>query len=467
MPKTFKIVTLGCKVNQYESAYVEASLKRAGWRRAGPHESAEWVVVNTCIVTRRAAHQSRQAIRKGIRENPGARVAAVGCYAQAFPGELEAVAGISLIAGNRGKDQLPERLLHGAGSEGEGAFLEPFEPNAPFEILEVPRFSQRARAYLKIQDGCEAFCSYCIVPFARGPYRSLPSQKVLKMLEALAGEGYQEVVLTGIHLGMYGADLGGGERLSRLLKEIGRQAYPLRVRLSSLEPREIDGELTEMVASEAWLCRHFHIPLQSGDDRILARMNRAYGAGDFAALINSLHVRIPDVAIGVDVMAGFPGETADAHANTCALLRDLPISYLHVFPYSARKRTRAEAFEGRVDSKTIKERAAELREIGLKKRSRFHDRCVGKVFQVLAERRCAQDGRIVQGTSDNYLPVLFESEDSSPGALVTVRVRAVRGGRVLGDEIGRGAAAKEGTRYSGDSADSPAARRRRCLVSKR
>ncbi|MBK5099909.1 MAG: tRNA (N(6)-L-threonylcarbamoyladenosine(37)-C(2))-methylthiotransferase MtaB, partial [Desulfobacteraceae bacterium] len=339
MPRTFHIVTLGCKVNQYESAFLEAELLKAGWVKAGPGERADVAIVNTCIVTQRAAHQSRQAIGKVIRENPDGMVAATGCYAQVVPNELSKIQGIGLIAGNTIKGNLPELLVTAERRGPQAIVSRDFDSKMPFEFLPLRRFPGRSRAYVKIQDGCQSFCSYCIVPLARGPYRSLPPARVLSQIESFAKEGYKEIVLTGIHLGKYGVDLKEDMGLNRLLRAIGREGLPLRIRLSSLEPNEIDDDTIEMVASEGWLCQHFHIPLQSGDDRILRRMNRNYTARQFGKLVESIFSRSPLAAIGVDVMAGFPGEDTAAHENSWSLIKDLPVSYLHVFPFSPRTGT--------------------------------------------------------------------------------------------------------------------------------
>ncbi|MFH1349853.1 MAG: tRNA (N(6)-L-threonylcarbamoyladenosine(37)-C(2))-methylthiotransferase MtaB [Pseudomonadota bacterium] len=419
---SFRIITFGCKVNQYESAYIVESLARAGCREAPKDEKADITIINTCIVTQRASYQSRQAIRKAIRENPGGVVAAVGCYGQAFPEELSRINGIQLIAGNTSKGQLPEILFptspRPSSPGGEGGvddtpliISKGFESHIPFECVPIKRFPNRTRAFLKIQDGCQSFCSYCIVPYARGPLRSLDPSKVVAMLRSFSETGYKEVVLTGIHLGKYGFDFNNGTDLKGLLRQIGKQGLPLRIRLSSLEPNEIDRELIEMVATEPWLCRHFHIPLQSGDNAILKKMNRTYTAGEFKSLIELIHKRIPLAAIGVDVMAGFPGEDDRAYQNTFVLIRGLPVSYLHVFPFSPREGTAAARFPGQVNEKVVKSRTAELRHMGQKKKTVFHESCIGKGFLVLAEGWESEERKMVKGLSDNYLKVLFPSQE--------------------------------------------------------
>jgi len=429
--KSFKIITLGCKVNQYESAYVSEALSDAGWRKAIGSERADVSIVNTCIVTQTASRQSRQEIRKAIRENPEGIVAATGCYAQAFPDELSEVDGLSLIAGNTEKGKLPELLLTTNGSSPLKIVCKAFERETPFDFLPIKCFSDRARAFLKIQDGCESFCSYCIVPVARGPFRSLPLSQVLTTVKSLAEQGYKEIVLTGIHLGKYGAGLEKGMDLNQLLAAIRKEGFPVRIRMSSLEINEIDSELIEMMASESWLCRHFHIPLQSGDDRILKRMKRHYTVGAFSRLIKKIHDTVPLAAIGVDIMSGFPGEDPVAHQNTCSLIKDLPVSYVHAFPFSPRPGTPALAFDGQVKPEITKRRAAEIRDLGQKKRSAFYRRCVGEEFIVLPEGWHSEKDGIMRGTSDNYLPVLFPASGDLNQPL-PVRMERVEENKIIG-----------------------------------
>jgi threonylcarbamoyladenosine tRNA methylthiotransferase MtaB len=259
----------------------------------------------------------------------------------------------------------------------------------------------------------------------------LPVKSVLSVIESLIEEGYQEVVLTGVHLGKYGVDLGGEMNLNRLLHAVGEQGYPCRIRLSSLQPKEVNEELVEMVASENWLCKHLHIPLQSGDDEVLSRMNRPYTTREFARLIENVHARMPHGAIGVDVMAGFPGERPASHENTLRLIRDLPVSYLHVFPFSPRPGTAAIGLRDQVEAGVVKERSGELRRIGQEKRTAFYRSCLRKHFKVLSEGWYAEEERILKGTSDNYLPVIFRSQNH-PEGLVTVCADRVEKNRVVG-----------------------------------
>jgi threonylcarbamoyladenosine tRNA methylthiotransferase MtaB len=411
------------------------NLVHAGWFQAADGEKADAVIINTCIVTQKAAHQSRQEVRKAVRENPCGLIAAVGCYAQVYSDELLDIQGVRLIADNGSKGKISKMLLSMENSEQRLVVLNGFDSEMTFDFCPIGRYHGRSRAYLKIQDGCESFCSYCIVAFARGPYRSLASEKVLSMIENLSRKGHREIVLTGIHLGKYGVDLNGNMNLNKLLLDIGKEGFPARIRLSSIEPNEIDQELIEMLASSKWLCPHFHIPLQSGDDRTLRRMNRHYTPKEFAQLIKNIHASIPYAAIGIDIMSGFPGEDPAAHQNTCSLIRNLPISYLHVFPFSPRKGTAAFNSVGRNDPRIIKKRAAELRAIGKDKKAAFYESCLGKEFPVLAEGWSSENEGMMKGTSDNYLPVLFSSSKDLKGRIVPARIECVGNNKVFGSPV--------------------------------
>ena len=433
MIKKFKIITLGCKVNQYESASLSESLGRAGWKAASSDKEPELIVINTCIVTQRASYQSRQAIRKAIRENPSAKIAAIGCYAQVFPEEIAEIKGVDLVSDNQNKLSLAAYIQDNA--EVPNVLSKSFENGIDFEFSPVSDFANRTRAFLKIQDGCESYCSYCIVPFARGPIRSLELERVITELERLSKEGYKEVVLTGIHLGAYGQEQGRGTDLKSLLGRINKHPIDLRIRLSSIEPQEIDDELIGMVSHLPWLCRHFHIPLQSGDDHILSKMNRRCSSQYFKDLVQNIHEQEPLTAIGLDVMVGFPGEDDQAFRNSYDLIKDLPVSYLHVFPFSARKGTPAASFPGQVESKVIKERAAELRELGQKKKESFHLSCLGKSFTVLTEGRWDETG-YAKGFTDNYARVVFPSRDFAKNRMVEVIAERVEKGYIKAKETG-------------------------------
>jgi threonylcarbamoyladenosine tRNA methylthiotransferase MtaB len=425
MWKSFKIITLGCKVNQYESAFIEESLITKGCQKASGDTAAELVVINTCIVTAKASYQSRQAIRRAIRENPEAIIAAIGCYGQVFPGELSRIHGVDLIVGNKGKSSLPDLLAQNGHHHPPLIFREDFRDSIPFEQIPIKRFSSRTRAFLKIQDGCESYCSYCIVPKARGPLRSLEPDVVIRNLRDLEQNGYKEVVLTGVHLGKYGSGLRNGMNLTQLLIEIGKNRLDLRIRLSSLEPNEIDSELVELMATQSWLCRHFHISLQNGDDSVLKMMNRQGSAKLFTKVVEDITGLIPKVSVGVDILVGFPGETEGAFNNTVALLEELPISYMHVFPYSKREGTPAAMFSNQLENRKIKERACALRRLDKKKRKIFRSSLIGETFHVLTEGWAPGERNLLRGLSDNYIRFAFPSQRMSSNEIMKVRVSGV------------------------------------------
>jgi len=415
---SFKIVTFGCKVNQYESAFIRESLIREGWSEAAEEQRPDVVIVNTCMVTHEAQSQSRQAINRAARENPNSRIAVSGCYAELLPDEVARLNGVDLIAGNRLKGRIPA-ILSGneAGDDAPGCG---FSGGVPLEHLPVEDFGGRTRGYLKIQDGCESYCSYCIVPHARGPLRSIEPSEAVRALHSLSEKGYKEVVLTGIHLGKYGVDRSPATSLKELLNHISGEKMPLRIRLSSIEPNEVDPGLIRLIAEEDWICKHLHIPLQSGDDRILKRMNRRYSSKDYVRVVQSIKESIPLAAIGLDVMVGFPGENEGAFENTRSLISDLPVSYLHVFPFSPRSGTPAATFPDRVPAALIKRRAAELRALGQSKRALFYSSCRGKTLTVLVQGWDPQR-KMADGLSDNYVPVQFHC----PGGLKNTFVRVL------------------------------------------
>ena len=391
---------------------------------AGKDIRSDLVIINGCIVTATASYQSRQAIRRAIRENPQAIIAVVGCYGQVFPDELSTINGVDLIVGNKGKSSVPDLLVNAVHHNPPLIVMEDFSASETFEHIPVKRFSSRTRAFLKIQDGCQSFCTYCIVPMARGPVRSLKPDNVITILKELEKNDYREIVLTGIHLGKYGSDLPSGINLTNLLIEIGKNAPKLRIRLSSLRPTEISKDLIELMVSNNWLCHHFHISLQSGDDSVLKRMNRHYTARMFVKLIDDIHKRVTKVSIGVDVLVGFPGESESSFNNTYELLKDLPVSYLHVFPYSRREGTAAAQFSDHLDHKLIKERAFLLRSLDKEKRRVFRDSLVGQTFSVLAEGWAPGEKNLIWGLSDNYVRFYFPAKSLIKNRMIKLKAES-------------------------------------------
>ncbi len=366
----FSIKTLGCKVNQFESETLEQALVSQGYRPACGQEEADICVINTCTVTQKASMQSRQAIRQAIRANPEARILVTGCYAQTEPEVIQKIAGVRDIVGHSDKSRIPEILSLTEEPKSRRA-ERPIVAN--FRSSALPNFHKqgRTRPFLKIQDGCNAFCAYCIVPFARGKSRSLPIESVLESISRLKADGIHEIVLTGIHLGHYGLDLEPGTCLNDLLIAVESAALMERIRISSIEPAEISNELIDRIADSKIFCHHFHIPLQSGDNEVLKRMNRPYTREMFHHIVCRIHDRIPDAAIGADVLVGFPGESDAAFDQTVSLIEALPITYLHVFPFSPRKGTPAYSFADQIPHSIVKARCSTLRAIGKAKKNAF------------------------------------------------------------------------------------------------
>lgn len=437
---TFSVTTLGCKVNQYESEALEAAFKASGYIEASGEQRAVLCIVNTCAVTHKAAMQSRQVVRQTVRSNPNARIVVTGCYAQTHPEEISRIEGVNAIVGHADKSRIPglESVVEGTTDPHRSEWIGFHNTRQTrFEPVHAIPMGRRARPFVKIQDGCDANCSYCIVPRARGRSRSLPPDAVIEHLKELKSAGYYEAVLTGIHLGDYGAGLKQPISLSDLLKRIEAHRAIQRIRLSAIEPRELTGALIAFAAAPeektVCICRHFHIPLQSGDDGVLKRMRRPYNRAYFKQLIAKIIKAIPDAAIGVDVMVGFPGETEQAFENTYQLLRQTAVAYFHVFPFSPRSGTAADRMGNRVDPKVIRQRSRKMRELGYEKRSTFYNRSVGAKSMLVVEKKLKGTGTVYKGISDNYIPVLIKSRKNLTRQTVRATIiRVDRENRVWG-----------------------------------
>lgn len=406
------LTTLGCKVNQCDSAALIQNLQSVNFTLVPFSSFADFYIINTCTVTAFADFQARQLVRRALHTNPEARVIVTGCYAQTQPGELADIDGITCIVGNDQKHLIPELLRNPARYSQRILVRDIFQQNQ-LPVASASGLAGRTRAFFKIQDGCDAFCSYCIVPFARGKSRSLPVRDVLSGIQDFVRQGYLEIVLTGIHLGQYGHDLQPRMELTEMLKTLLSQNPKVRFRLSSIEPNEISEKLIDLFREHEHLCPHLHIPLQSGDDSVLERMKRHYDSAFYRALIEKVARTVADIAIGVDVMVGFPGEGEKEFVHTLNLLSDLPAAYLHIFPYSERPGTAALTLQPKVPQKTKKERAAILRELSAKKRETFSREFIGKTLPVLVEQTRDKKTGLHKGFSHNYLPVLLDKHPSS------------------------------------------------------
>ena len=400
---TVSIVTLGCKVNYTDSEEITKALIDRGYRVVRDYCQADISIVNTCVVTARADYQSRQAIRKARKVSPTAPVIVTGCAAVVGPERAEREQGVSAVVPPDQKAAVADIVGSLIGTPGESS--------------RQPARGTRTRAFLKIQEGCDGRCSYCLVPAARGSERSIEPGEALRRIEGLVERGYKEIILVGTHLGRYGSDLNPRLFLADLLESITGPKSPARFRLSSIEPMELTDGLLAVMEKNAAITPHLHIPLQSGDDRILAEMRRPYDREAFERVILSAVGRLKDPALGVDVMVGFPGEGEREFEHTLKLIRDLPITYLHVFPFSRRPGTAAFSMEGQVSGDLKKERARILRELGRIKKEEYIKRQIGKEVSVLVEE--CSDG-LVWGKSPNYLEVYLAGRQDDVNSFVPV-----------------------------------------------
>jgi threonylcarbamoyladenosine tRNA methylthiotransferase MtaB len=412
------ITTLGCKINQFESAAMAESLGREGFLVVPFADEADIYLINTCTVTARTDAESRRLIRRARNRQPAAKIVVTGCYAQVAFDQLREMPGVHLILGNSEKKGIAE-LLREIGEEPR-VLVSDISLERQAAGITLESFAEHTRVFLQVQNGCDAFCSYCIVPYARGRSRSVPLAEALDGIKSFAVKGFKEVVLTGIHLGGYGLDLTPRQSLLGLLTAVDEGGLVPRLRVGSIEPTEITTPLVRFFATSEIICPHLHIPLQSGDDRVLERMNRRYNTSRFREVIEDLAAMIPDICIGCDVIAGFPGETDGEFETTYRLIDALPIAYLHVFPFSPRQGTPAATMPSQAPGGVIRERAAALRRLSERKKRAFHERFVGRELEVLVQER--KEGGMVKGLSRNYIPVMLPGDDNLINSEISVRI---------------------------------------------
>jgi len=421
------ISTLGCKVNQYETQAMETLLRSHGHVPAEAGELADAVIVNTCAVTAESGRKSRQLIRRLRDENPEAVVAVCGCYSQIEPDAVESIgAGVIFGAADRAKFvEAVERAV--AEGEGTRSIDKPFERRI-FESLPAGALGGRTRAMLKIQDGCVNFCSYCVIPYTRGRLRSLPVADAAAESARLAAEGYRELVLTGIEIASYGADLPTGEDLADVVCAVAAAGGEMRVRLGSLEPTVMTEEMCSRLAKVPTLCPHFHLSLQSGCDRTLKAMNRKYDTAAFYAVVERLRRYFPHCALTTDLIVGFPGESDEDHAATLDFIRRCGFADMHIFPYSRRPGTPADRMPQQCTAAVKSRRAAEAQRVADEMRAGYMSACVGRRLSVLFE---SGDGNGSLGHSDNYMPVRVAESDLH-GQRREVKITGVEGGELVG-----------------------------------
>lgn len=428
--KKVAFITLGCKVNTYETEGMKRIFEKDGYVVVEPDEVADVYIINTCTVTHLSDRKSRQMIRRARRMNPKAIIAAVGCYAQTSPDEVSAIDGVNLVVGNNHKNEILNLVKEASSSTLKVTVSTRKELNE-YEELWAQSFSGRTRAFLKIQDGCDQFCSYCIIPVARGGIRSRSMGSIVEEAQRLSENGFKEIVLTGIHLTSYGMDT-GGYQLVDVIENLNRIEGIRRIRLGSLEPLYMNRELIARMSGIEKLCPHFHLSLQSGCNETLLRMNRKYTTAEYREIIEDIRENFPDVAFTTDIMTGFPGETEEEFQKTCSFAESIGFSQIHIFQYSVRKGTKAATMADQVPAPVKEERSKILSDIAEKLKDSFRKKYTGKTMAVLFEH--VQDG-LWEGHTANYIPVRVSHEKNLSGEIIPVRLIENKGDFVAGHSV--------------------------------
>ena len=420
-PKSTRVAldTLGCKLNQAETELLAKQLAAAGYHLVSPADEADVYILNTCTVTHIADRKVRQRLRLAHHQNPAARLVATGCYAQRVPQELSRIEGVSLVVSNDEKPHLL-RLLEESG----------YLSNPAQDLTASPHNGSRTRSLIKVQDGCDSFCVYCIVPLVRGREKSRPVDQVVAEVKRRTSDGNKEVVLTGTKIGSYNYN---GVKLKGLLKHILAETNVTRLRVSSLQPREISPELLGLWHDNR-LCRHFHLALQSGSDGVLKRMKRRYSTGDYQRAASTIRSLMPEVAITTDIMVGFPGETSAEFAESYEFCRELGFARIHVFPYSPRQGTEAARMPDQVGAQLKRERSQKMLALAKESAQNFNQRFLGKVMPVLWEKQSAND--VWSGLTDNYIKVYTQSNEDLTNKLLPVKLVKIKDGGVWGEVEG-------------------------------
>lgn len=428
--------TLGCKVNQADTASMENLFLRSGHQLVSFDGEADVYIINTCVVTNTGQRKSRQTIHRAIRKNPNALIVVTGCYPQTAAEEVKAIAGVDMIIGNQDRAQIvqlvEERLAHRQTDTLDA--VHKLTASTAFEEMAAGDITDKTRAFLKIQEGCNQFCTYCIIPYARGPLRSRSLESIRTETQRLISAGFKEIVLIGIHLGCYGKENPDGPTLYDAVKTVLEVPGVQRLRLGSLESVEVEPRLLTLMQEDARFCRHLHLPLQSGCDKTLQAMHRPYTTAKFKTLLADIKTRVPDIAITTDVIVGFPGETEADFETTCKFAESCGFSKMHIFPFSARKGTPAEKFAGAVTEAVKKERADILGRVDETMHKTFLQAMVGQTAEVLFEQPAGED--YFEGLTGNYQRVFVKSGGRNMGGeILPVKITAFDGEKLLGEII--------------------------------
>lgn len=425
------VSVLGCKVNQTEAEAITEMFRRAGYKIVDFSEQADVYIIHTCTVTGESDKKSRNLIRRAVKQNPDAVVAVTGCYAQVSPKSVQSIDGVDVIVGTGNIDKIVERVQDARNGKRQITAVSSLSELPSFENF--PQVSGRVRAFLKVQEGCQQFCTYCIIPYARGPVRSRPPDETLKRAKELAASGFKEIVVTGIRLGAYGQDLQPSVSLAGLVKVLAGVPGLERLRISSVDPNDFSADLVSVVIDSPVVCPHYHIPLQSGDDTVLSRMGRRYSSQQYLELIQILRARRPLAAFTTDVMVGFPGETDKQFENTKRVIESAKFMGVHVFKYSARKGTPAAEYPEQIPHELKVRRSKEIATLADKMFIDYATQFLNQKTEVLVEQRDQQG--LWEGHTPNYLFVKFSSEKDHRNQIVPVRITEIGNNFVVGEGI--------------------------------
>lgn len=434
--KTVAFYTLGCKVNQYETQAVSSLFEKNGYAVVSFDENSDVYIINTCTVTSLSDRKSRQAIRKAKKLNPDSIVAVMGCYAQTSSGEILKIPGVNLVLGTKDRGRIIEYVSRIEAGECRINAVDNIMTARLFEELKVSTYKERTRAYLKIQEGCSQYCSYCIIPYARGPIRSRSHEDVIKEVKELSRNGFSEIVLTGIHLASYGKDLKNTSLLD-ILKRLHEVEGIKRIRLGSIEPTTVTGEFAETAAEMPRLCPHYHLSLQSGCNNTLRAMNRKYTSEEYRTSVRLLKEHIPHVAITTDIMVGFPGETPEDFKESLDFAAEMGFSKIHVFKYSARKGTPAAEYENQVEPAVKEDRSRQMLELSDRLEKQYMERFMGKEMEVLYEQELHDKKGYIEGLTNNYIRVVAKGSGELKGRLEMTKLSKVSEGLFEGNIVAK------------------------------
>lgn len=425
--------TLGCRVNMYESEAMTEKFIKDGYTLVPFEDFADVYVVNTCSVTNMGDKKSRQMIGRARRINPEAIIAVVGCYAQISPNDVSLIEGVDVVLGTRNKSEIVY-WVHRAKEEGK-QFVQVSDvlKDKKFDELNIEEYQDKTRAFLKIQDGCNRFCSYCLIPYARGAVCSKDPKKVLEECNKLAQHGFKEIILSGIHIASYGVDLKEDINLVNIIEEINKIDGIERIRIGSVEPGFFKEDTIERLAKFEKLCPHFHLSLQSGCDETLKRMNRRYTTEEYKNAVINLRKNIKDVSITTDIIVGFPGETENEFKKTYEFLKEIKLSKMHIFKYSIRKGTKAATMDNQIDGNIKEDRSKALMELNLKNEMEFMEKFSGRDEQVLFEQKVKGKNNTYEGYTHNYIKVFAESEENIEGKILEVKLNSVHEDFIYGN----------------------------------